>query len=45
MTFKALLLHNGSQYPSFPVAHLLYLKEDYSDTKTLLEALKYDEYG
>jgi hypothetical protein len=44
-SLKAVLLHNGNQYPSIPLAHSVYLKEDYNNTKTLLEALKYDEYG
>lgn len=42
---KALLLHNGNKYTSFPLAHSLYLKEGYNSVKTLLDNLKYDESG
>ncbi|XP_076351321.1 uncharacterized protein LOC143247336 [Tachypleus tridentatus] len=40
-----MLLHNENKYPSLPLAHSLHLKEEYNSVKTLLEALKYDEYG
>ncbi len=40
-----MLLHNGNKYPSLPLAHSVHLKEDYNSIKTLLDALKYDEYG
>ncbi|XP_076371597.1 uncharacterized protein LOC143257152 [Tachypleus tridentatus] len=43
-SFKAVLLHNGKEYTSLPLAHLVHLKEEYNSVKTLLEALKYDEY-
>jgi len=39
------LLHNGNKYPSLPMAHSVHLKEDYNNTRRLLQALKYDEYG
>ncbi|XP_058879412.1 uncharacterized protein LOC131737009 [Acipenser ruthenus] len=44
-SLKAVLLHNGNKYPSLPLAHSVHLKEDYNSIKTLLDALKYDEYG
>ncbi|XP_034149862.1 uncharacterized protein LOC117594834 [Esox lucius] len=41
---KDMLLHNGNKYPvSSPGS--LNLKEDYNSIKTLLDALKYDEYS
>ncbi|XP_061433007.1 uncharacterized protein LOC133358637 [Lethenteron reissneri] len=44
-SLKAMLLHNGNKYPSLPLPHTVHLKEDYNRIKTLLDALKYDEYG
>ncbi|XP_051506870.1 uncharacterized protein LOC127413629 isoform X1 [Myxocyprinus asiaticus] len=43
-SLKAVLHHNGNKYPSLPLAHSVHLKEDYNSIKTLLDALKYDEY-
>ncbi|KAG8223659.1 hypothetical protein J437_LFUL001766 [Ladona fulva] len=40
---KAMPSHNGNIYPSLPLAHTVYLKEDFSSNKTLLDALKYDD--
>lgn len=44
-SLKAVLLHNGNQYPSLPVAHSVHLKEDYTSVKMLLSALKYNDHG
>jgi hypothetical protein len=44
-SLKAVLLHNGNKYPSLPLAHLVHFKKDYNSIKSLLDALKYDEYG
>lgn len=44
-SLKAVLLHNGNQLPSIPLAHSVYLKEEYNNVKILLEALKYNDYG
>lgn len=44
-SLKAVLLHNGNNYPSLPMAHSVHLKEDYTSVKMLLSALKYDDYG
>ena len=38
-------LHNGNNCPSLPMAHSVYLKEDYTSIKMLLSALKFDDYG
>ena len=40
-----MLLHNGNQYPSLPVAHSVHLKEDYTSVKMLLSALKYNDHS
>lgn len=39
-----MMLHNTIKYPSLPLAHSVYLKEDYSCLKALLYTLKYDKY-
>ena len=44
-SLKAVLLHNGNNYPSLPMAHSMHLKEGYTSVKMLLSALKYDDYG
>ncbi|XP_051552787.1 uncharacterized protein LOC127440312 [Myxocyprinus asiaticus] len=44
-SLKAVLLHNGNKFPSLPLAHSVHLKEEYNSIKTLLDALKYNEYG
>lgn len=44
-SLKAVLLHNGNQYPSIPLAHSAHLKEDYTNVKTLLQMLKYSTHG
>src|SRR6218665_2933909 len=43
-SLKAVLLCNGNNYPSLPMAHSVHLKEDYTSVKMLLSALKYDDY-
>ena len=43
--FEDVLLHNGNNYPSLPMAHSVHLKEEYNSVKMLLCALKYDDYG
>ncbi|XP_061409989.1 uncharacterized protein LOC133344059 [Lethenteron reissneri] len=44
-SLKAVLLHNCNKYPSLHLAHSVHLNEDYNSINTLLDALKYDEYG
>lgn len=39
-----MLLHNRNKYLSLPLAHTVHLKEEYNMVRTLLDALKYDEY-
>lgn len=43
-SLKAVLLHNGNEYPSIPLAHSVHLKESYENVKTLLEKLNYDTF-
>lgn len=43
-SLKAVLLHNGNMFPPLPLAHSVYLKEEYRSIKILLGALKYEEY-
>lgn len=42
---KAVLLHNGNQYPSIPLGYAVDLKETYDTMKTLLRNIKYNDYG
>ncbi|XP_073511089.1 uncharacterized protein [Phyllobates terribilis] len=44
-SLKAVLLHNGNNYPSLPMANSVYLKEEYTSVKMLLSALKSDNCG
>src|SRR6218665_2673181 len=44
-SLKAVLLHNGNNYPSLPLAHSVHLKEDYTSVKMLQIALKNVDYG
>ena len=40
------MLHqNGNRYPSIPLAHSMYLEENYTNVKTLLIALKCDQFN
>jgi hypothetical protein len=43
-SLKAVLLHNGNQLPSIPVAHSAHLKEDYTNVKLLLQRINYNNY-
>lgn len=43
-SLKAVLLHNGNQYPSIPIAHSTHLKENYANVKLLLEKIQYNSY-
>jgi hypothetical protein len=42
---KAVLRHNGNKYLSLPLAHSVHFREDYNSIKSLLDALKYNDYG
>ena len=41
---KAVLLHNGNDCPSIPIAHSVHLKEDYTNVQHLLQMVKYEEH-
>lgn len=41
---KAVLLHNGNQQPSVPIAYSKRLNESYENLKFLLEKIKYTQY-
>jgi hypothetical protein len=43
-SLKAVLLHNGNELPSIPVAHSVHLKEKYENVKLLLHKINYDQY-
>lgn len=43
-SLKAVLLHNGNNYPSVPVGHSVHLTENYENMKTLLDAINYSNY-
>ena len=43
-SLKDVLLHNGNEYSSIPIAHSVQLKESYDNMELLLEAIKYCEY-
>ncbi|GBM42738.1 CCR4-NOT transcription complex subunit 6-like [Araneus ventricosus] len=45
LSFKAVLLNNGNELPSIPVAHAVYMKETYHNLKQLLEMINYSKYG
>ena len=44
-SLKAVLLHNGNQYPPLPLVHSIHLKETYENVKTVLNVLKYEQYN
>lgn len=43
-SLKAVLLHNGNEKPSIPLAHTVDLNESHDNLKTILKVIKYDEY-
>ncbi|GBM98118.1 hypothetical protein AVEN_229764-1 [Araneus ventricosus] len=45
LSLKAVLLNNGNELPSIPVAHAVYMKEIYHNLKQLLEMINYSKYG
>ncbi|GBM00703.1 hypothetical protein AVEN_150878-1 [Araneus ventricosus] len=45
LSLKAVLLNNGNELPSIPVAHAVYMKETYHNLKQLLEMINYTKYG
>ena len=44
-SLKAVLVHNGSEYPSLLLAHSVVHKGTYESVKLLLSILKYVKYG
>lgn len=42
-SLKAVLLHNGNEKPSIPIAHAVNMKESYETMKKLLNCIKYEE--
>jgi hypothetical protein len=43
-SLKGVLLNNGNQYGSIPLAHSVKMKETYESIKCLLKNIKYDEH-
>lgn len=42
---NAVLLHNGNEKLSIPVAHVVGWKETYGNCKLILQAINYNKYG
>ena len=40
-----MLLHNGNEYASIPLAHLVHAKEGYDEVKEVLDLIKYKEHN
>ncbi|GBL77575.1 hypothetical protein AVEN_41938-1 [Araneus ventricosus] len=45
LSLKAVLLNNGIELPSIPVAHAVYMKETYHNLKQLLEMINCSKYA
>ena len=43
-SLKGVLLHNGNECSSVPVAHSVVMKEEYTNMKILLDKLNYNEH-
>lgn len=43
-SLKGVLLHNGNEKPSIPVAHAVDMKESRESLESILSAIKYDKY-
>lgn len=43
-SLKAVLLHNGNERPSIPLAHTVVLDESHENMKTILSVIQYDKY-
>jgi len=43
-SLKGVLLYNGNKYASFPIFHSVQLKECYTNMKTVLECVAYEEH-
>lgn len=44
-SLKGVLLHNGNEFGSVPVAHSVHLKETYDNMTFLLKTIKYNEHN
>ena len=44
-SLKAVLLHNGNVYPSIPITHSVWMKEDRESVKILLELIRYNNHN
>jgi hypothetical protein len=44
-SLKAVLLHNGNEKPSVPIAHAVGLKETYDSMKLILKVINYSEHN
>ncbi|CAH1107944.1 unnamed protein product [Psylliodes chrysocephalus] len=45
LSLKAVLVHNGNEYSSVPLAHAVNMKESYENMRVFLEYIRYQEYG
>lgn len=43
-SLKAVLLYNGNEHPSVPIAHSVNMKETYDNLKMLLRCIKYEDH-
>ena len=44
-SLKSILHQNGNRYPSIPFAHSMHLEKNYTNVKTLLIAIKCDQFN
>lgn len=44
-SLKAVLLHNGNERPSIPIAHVTGMKESYESMKLILRLINYEKYN
>ena len=44
-SLKAVLVHNGNEFPSIPVGHSVHMKEEYENVKTLLNMIKFTSHN
>ena len=44
-SLKAVLLHNGNDYPSVPVGHSVHMRESFENMVFLLDHIKYLQYN
>ena len=45
LSLKAVLVQNGNVYPSIPIAHSVWMKEDRESVKILLELVRYNNHN